>query len=123
MTGNNAFVPSLALPGYLCTVKKCINVTVKPAMMWQVPHRSAAALLISAALLAAPPALADDQPLVFDHDQTLSGANFDKRTDLRGAIFSKANCKGASFIGADLSNAQLDDANVRFAFNDAHLIP
>lgn len=58
-------------------------------------------------------ALADDQPLVFDHDQTLAGADFANRTDLKGAIFSKANCKGATFNGSDLTNAQLDDANVR----------
>lgn len=74
---------------------------------------SAAALLISSALLTTTPALADERPLVFDHDQTLANADFSHRSDLRGAIFSKANCKGANFEGADLSNAQLDDANVR----------
>lgn len=81
-------------------------------MAWDLPQRSAAAILLSAALLTATPAMADDKPLVFDHDQTLAGANFENRTDLRGAIFSKANCKGASFVGSDLTNAQLDDTNV-----------
>lgn len=74
---------------------------------------SAAALLLSSVLLTSAPALADERPLVFDHDQTLMKADFSHRSDLRGAIFSKANCKGANFEGADLSNAQLDDANVR----------
>lgn len=77
---------------------------------------SAAALLVSSTLLTNTPALADERPLVFDHDQTLINADFSYRSDLRGAIFSKANCKGATFEGADLSNAQLDDANVRQTF-------
>lgn len=74
---------------------------------------SAAALLVSSTLLTTTPAVADERPLVFDHDQTLINADFSHRSDLRGAIFSKANCKGATFEGADISNAQLDDANVR----------
>lgn len=48
---------------------------------------------------------------IFDHDKTLSGADFAGRS-LQGAIFTKANCKGANFAGADLTNAQMDDANV-----------
>ncbi|PXF43577.1 Thylakoid lumenal 17.4 kDa protein, chloroplastic [Gracilariopsis chorda] len=58
-----------------------------------------------------------ETPLVFDHDQSLVGANFSNRSDLRGAIFSKSNCKFASFEGSDLTNAQLDDAN----FQEANL--
>lgn len=81
---------------------------------WQSRTISAAAgLLVSVALLTTNHSvLADDYPLIFDHDQTLSGADFSNRTDLKGSIFSKANCKGASFTGADLTNAQIDDANV-----------
>jgi hypothetical protein len=66
---------------------------------------------VAALLLAAPGAQAQmgRDVLVFDHDQGLSGADFSGRQDLVGAIFSKANCKGARFVGADLRNAQLDD--------------
>lgn len=73
----------------------------------------AAAILLSTALLVPGMVLADEAPLVFDHDQSLVGSNFSNRTDLRSSIFSKSNCKGASFVGSDLTNAQLDDANVR----------
>lgn len=77
-----------------------------------------AAVIISASLLTSNVALSEDAPLVFDHDQSLSGANFSNRQDLKGAIFSKSNCKQATFAGSDLTNAQLDDANVRFLFNN-----
>lgn len=72
----------------------------------------AASLLLSASLLLPLNTLADDAPLVFDHDQSLAGADFSKRADLRRAIFSKSNCKGANFSGSDLTAAQLDDGNV-----------
>ena len=72
-----------------------------------------AAVVVSASLLLPTSVSAFDGPLVFDHDQSLSGANFSNRKDLRGAIFSKSNCKGADFSGSDLTNSQLDDANVR----------
>lgn len=72
----------------------------------------AAALLLTMATVSPCQALADDAPLVFDHDQSLEGADFSNRVDLRGAIFSKSNCKRATFAGSDLSNSQLDDANV-----------
>lgn len=74
------------------------------------------ALLLATGVLAPGNVLADGAPLIFDHDQSLAGANFSNRSDLRGSIFSKANCKGASFAGSDLTNAQLDDAN----FQDAN---
>lgn len=47
--------------------------------------------------------------LVFDHDQTLVGADFSGRKDLVGAIFSKSNATRSNFSNADLHNAQLDD--------------
>ena len=78
---------------------------------------SAAALVVTATLFIETPALAQDDVLVFDHDQSLTGANFENRKDLRGAIFSKANCRSSSFMGSDLSNAQLDDANVCLSFS------
>jgi Pentapeptide repeats (8 copies) len=53
-----------------------------------------------------------DYVLVFDHDQTLVGANFAGRTDLVGSIFTKSNCTRANFAGANLKNAQLDDTNL-----------
>jgi hypothetical protein len=53
--------------------------------------------------------LGRDNALVFDHDQTLVGADFAGRTDLMNAIFSKSNCTRANFAGANLKNAQLDD--------------
>lgn len=95
--------------------RRCSSVSccAKQTNFWNVPQVSAATLLVSAALLTIP-AFAEDKPLVFDHDQTLGGANFENRTDLRGAIFSKANCRGASFVGSDLTGAQLDDANVGY---------
>lgn len=74
---------------------------------------SVAAAIISAALLSPMPLWALDGVLVFDHDQSLSGANFANRQDLKGAIFSKSNCKNATFAASNLTNAQLDDANVR----------
>lgn len=91
--------------------RSLVTCCVEQSNFWRVPKLSAATVLVSAALLTTP-ALAEDKPLVFDHDQTLGGANFENRTDLRGAIFSKANCRGASFLGSDLTGAQLDDANV-----------
>lgn len=54
------------------------------------------------------PANAQDV-LVFDHDQTLVGADFSGRKDLVGAIFSKSNATRSNFSNADLRNAQLDD--------------
>lgn len=74
---------------------------------------SAVALVLSAALLSPIEAIAQDTPVIHDHDQSLVGADFSNRTDLRGSIFSKSNCKEATFAGSDLTNAQLDDANVR----------
>lgn len=74
-----------------------------------------AAILLSLSVLSPYQALADDAPLVFDHDQSLSGADFSHRSDLHGAIFSKSNCKGATFVGSDLTAAQLDDANFQEA--------
>lgn len=75
-------------------------------------HLNAALALSTALLLALPlPAAAsasDRDVQVFDHNQTLGGADF-SRQDLVGAIFSKASCKGANFAKADLHNAQLDD--------------
>lgn len=70
-----------------------------------------AGVAAAALLLAAPAAHAqmDRDILVFDHDQGLAGADFRNRKDLVGAIFSKSNCKGANFSGADLHNSQLDD--------------
>jgi Pentapeptide repeats (8 copies) len=53
-----------------------------------------------------------DNVLVFDHDQTLVGANFAGRMDLEGSIFTKSNCTRANFAGANLKNAQLDDTNL-----------
>lgn len=73
---------------------------------------AAAAMMLSAAMLSPAHVSAQDAPLIFDHDQSLSGADFSNRKDLRASIFSKSNCKQANFAGADLTNAQLDDANV-----------
>lgn len=69
-------------------------------------------MMLSAAMLSPAHVSAQDAPLIFDHDQSLSGADFSNRKDLRASIFSKSNCKQANFAGADLTNAQLDDANV-----------
>jgi uncharacterized protein YjbI with pentapeptide repeats len=70
-------------------------------------------VLATAALLLATPGYADAQVmgdvLVFDHDTGLVGADFSGRKDLVGAIFSKSNATRATFAGADLRNAQLDD--------------
>lgn len=73
--------------------------------------RRAAGVAAAALLLVAPAAHAQSEReiLIFDHDQGLIGADFSNRTDLVGAIFSKSNCKGANFTGADLHNSQLDD--------------
>lgn len=87
----------------------------RPDIRRNLRRAAAAAALIVSVNLPLQNAIAFDDVLIFDHDQTLMGANFEKRTDLRGAIFSKANCKGASFLGADLTNAQLDDTNVRWS--------
>ncbi|CAN8076281.1 unnamed protein product [Agarophyton chilense] len=84
-------------------------------LRWESLRKSTAALVLSAALLIPVTATAEDVPLVFDHDQSLSGADFSNRSDLRGSIFSKSNCKGASFAGSDLTSAQLDDANFQGA--------
>lgn len=81
-------------------------------MLRKVLAPPAFAIIVSTAALSPLAVLADDAPLVFDHDQSLTGANFENRGDLKGSIFSKSNCKGASFAGSDLTNAQLDDANV-----------
>lgn len=83
------------------------------SLFWQSLGRTAAVAAISTALMVPGTVSALETPLVFDHDQSLVGANFSNRSDLRGAIFSKSNCKFASFEGSDLTNAQLDDANVR----------
>lgn len=73
---------------------------------------SVAAVLVAAGTALCPqPVLSEDAPLVFDHDQSLVGADFSNRSDLRGSIFSKANCNRANFEGSDLTNAQLDDGN------------
>lgn len=71
---------------------------------------NAALALSTAVLLALPlPGLASDLDIqVFDHNQTLGGADFSGQ-DLVGAVFSKASCKGANFVKADLHNAQFDD--------------
>ena len=54
----------------------------------------------------------DIRPLSFDHDQSLVDSDFsDHKLDLRGAIFSKANCTRANFKGVDIQNALIDDAN------------
>lgn len=74
---------------------------------------AAAALVLSAALLSPIEAMAQGSPVIHDHDQSLAGVDFSNRTDLRSSIFSKSNCKAATFAGSDLTNAQLDDANVR----------
>lgn len=84
----------------------------KPSL-WRAARHCAAVLVLSATLMDPIHVLAQDSVLVFDHDQSLAGADFSKRTDLKGAIFSKSNCRNASFSGADLTNAQLDDGNVR----------
>lgn len=86
-----------------CTLRTAIGKTLAAP---------AAALLLTITPLSLYQALADEAPLVFDHDQSLEGADFSNRNDLRGAIFSKSNCKKATFAGSDLTNSQLDDANV-----------
>ncbi|KAI0565627.1 hypothetical protein FGB62_16g242 [Gracilaria domingensis] len=80
-------------------------------LRWESLKKLTAALSLSAALLIPGTVNAEDPPLVFDHDQSLAGADFSNRSDLRGSIFSKSNCKNASFAGSDLTSAQLDDAN------------
>lgn len=50
---------------------------------------------------------------IFDHDKTLSNADFSGR-DLRGAIFTKSVCRDANFKNAKLDGAQFDDGDVRF---------
>lgn len=97
------------LPPNVVTNLRCCS---RPSV-WKTIAPSVATLIVSGALLLPYPALPVEGPLIYDHDQSLAGANFENRSDLKGAIFSKSNCKEASFVGSDLSNAQLDDANVR----------
>lgn len=108
-----AFVLSAALSPSSHKVPSSSSCSRQPGILKTLAP-PAAFLIISAGLISPLHIAAEDAPLVFDHDQTLSGANFENRSDLRGAIFSKANCKNASFAGSDLTNAQLDDANVRY---------
>jgi hypothetical protein len=68
---------------------------------------AAAALIVSSQCMHH--VLGRDNALVFDHDQTLVGADFTGRTDLVNSIFSKSNCTRANFSRANLKNAQLDD--------------
>lgn len=70
--------------------------------------RNVTAVAVASVLLAAPVVHAQNI-LVYDHDQTLVGADFSGRKDLVGAIFTKSNATRATFAGADLRNAQLDD--------------
>lgn len=109
-----AFILSPGLPSYTSAQNVARCALAQPRSHSTSPIQlSTAALLLSTTLLTTTPALAAENPLVFDHDQTLVNADFSHRSDLRGAIFSKANCKGANFEGSDLTNAQLDDINVR----------
>lgn len=72
---------------------------------------TAAAALISSSVLLPPIDASAAEVAIYDHDKTLTGADFQKK-DLRGAVFTKAVCKDANFAGALLDGAQLDDADV-----------
>lgn len=73
---------------------------------------TAAAAILSSSLLLPPTDVQAAEVAIYDHDKTLTGADFHEK-DLRGAVFTKAVCKDANFAGALLDGAQLDDANVR----------
>lgn len=93
------------------------------SLAWQSLGRTAVVAVMSTALMVPGTVSALETPLVFDHDQSLVGANFSNRSDLRGAIFSKSNCKSASFEASDLTNAQLDDANVSRTTSESVHVP
>lgn len=123
-----AFVPNLIPITQLrrgVAIKRASTLVTPCCNLWTTIGRTlaapAAALLLTIAVVPPYQALADDAPLVFDHDQSLEGADFSNRNDLRGAIFSKSNCKKATFAGSDLSNSQLDDANVGTLYFDPAL--
>ncbi|GAB0493275.1 hypothetical protein MMPV_004551 [Pyropia vietnamensis] len=72
------------------------------------------ALSLVSAALPPPPALA---VLSFDHDTALVGADLSNRSDLGGAVFTKANASRADVHGSDLRGANLEKAQ----FTDADL--
>jgi uncharacterized protein YjbI with pentapeptide repeats len=93
----------------------CSNTKVRGTPMGsaRILSAKAAAVAVAALLLASTPdyslAQVMGDVLIFDHDTGLVGADFSGRKDLVGAIFSKSNATRATFAGADLRNAQLDD--------------